>query len=164
MQRLETQSQRSLANNDLIISSWKVQKQGKLQDMFVDSIALEAIEDSSFFYSSFLNYGNLRQLVLKSQAKQSSDQTVLIQSRFLDSHLQTKLAYSFINLPKATRNCEHTPIFYNLTTICRNIVVSVGYWPGNNAEHTAAQPTSQPSSQTGIMKTSLLKVLLFPYK
>lgn len=38
--------------------------------MVGDSIALEAIKDSSFYFStSFLNYGNLSQLILKLKAE-----------------------------------------------------------------------------------------------
>lgn len=37
--------------NDVVISSWKVQKKGKLQGMFGDSIALDAFKDSSICYS-----------------------------------------------------------------------------------------------------------------
>lgn len=44
------------------------------------------------------------------------------------------------------------------------MVASVVFWPGNNVEHVAAYSTSEPSSQTGTVRSSVPVVLLLHHK
>lgn len=102
--------------------------------MLVDSIILDTIKDLNFSYTSqFFQLWNLSQLSLKPQAKNCLTKIVLyFLSFFQIATFRQNYPHSLTNLPKATRNCEHMPAFYNFPTICRDIVVLAGTWPGNS--------------------------------